>query len=362
MRQKRLNNPIELAPIERIDALSGLAAPLLEWYDQHARVLPWRSDPTPYHVWVSEIMLQQTRVETVKPYYHRFMAALPDVAALSMAGRNQLQKLWEGLGYYNRVYHLQQAAVQVMQEFGGQIPADYDALLSLPGIGEYTAGAIASIAYGIKVPAVDGNVLRILSRLLASDADIKQPKVKKAFTSAAAGMQPEDRPGDFNQALMDLGATVCLPNQPPNCSACPLSGGCRACELGTPSSFPVKSVQKPRSVCALSVFLITAEQAVLLHRRPEGGLLGGLWEFPNEPLLSPEEVKARFPCPVTALRRAKHLFTHVEWRMSGWWIRFEKKFSPPENCAWVDLTEIREHYALPGAFKAYTALLPKLLG
>ncbi|MDE7405193.1 MAG: DNA/RNA nuclease SfsA, partial [Lachnospiraceae bacterium] len=205
----------------RLSEMELAAEPLIRWYDEGRRILPWREDATPYHVWVSEIMLQQTRVEAVKPYYDRFMKALPDIAALAGAEEEELLKLWEGLGYYNRVRNLKKAAQIVMEKYDGRMPGEYEKLIELPGIGSYTAGAVSSIAYGRRVPAVDGNVLRVLSRLRGDDRDISKPQVRSEIEEELQLTMPKDRPGDFNQALMELGAMVCVPTGMPHCTKCP---------------------------------------------------------------------------------------------------------------------------------------------
>ena len=208
--------------------LYKIVEPLLAWYEKNRRKLPWRENVSAYRVWVSEIMLQQTRVEAVKPYFARFIDALPDVSDLADCEEEKLLKLWEGLGYYNRVRNMQKAAKTVMEEYGGQLPDDYEKLLSLKGIGSYTAGAIASIAYGIPVPAVDGNVLRIITRLTQDESDIMKQSVKKRVEQALLEVMPQKRAGVFNQALMELGATVCVPNGAPLCEACPWKEFCLA--------------------------------------------------------------------------------------------------------------------------------------
>ena len=224
--------------------MENIAPALLEWFYRNQRILPFRTDPSPYHVWLSEIMLQQTRVSAALPYYERFLAALPDIPALAACEEEKLHKLWEGLGYYSRVRNLQKAARIVCEEYGGELPADYDALRALPGIGDYTAGAIASISFGLAVPAVDGNVLRVFSRLYNDPGTITEPGVKKAFTARVMEHQPPEKAGDYNQALMELGALVCLPNGAPLCGQCPLAALCAARAAGTALELPRKAAPK----------------------------------------------------------------------------------------------------------------------
>ncbi|MBO5986043.1 MAG: A/G-specific adenine glycosylase, partial [Lachnospiraceae bacterium] len=268
--KEELNN----APIKRI------SKPLLVWYDRNKRVLPWREKPTPYGVWISEIMLQQTRVEAVKPYYERFMHALPDISALSRVDEEELLKLWEGLGYYNRARNLKKAAQKIMELYGGEMPAEYDALLALPGIGSYTGGAIASIAFGLGKPAVDGNVLRVLSRLRADVRNVSDEKVRRAVEAELEYSMPKDRPGDFNQALMEIGACVCMPNGAPHCEACPLAFECKAHANGSELAYPVKEAKKARTKEDKTVLLIRDAGRVALTKRPSKGLLAGMYEFP----------------------------------------------------------------------------------
>jgi A/G-specific adenine glycosylase len=345
--------------------LTKIAEPLLAWYDQKARVLPWRSFPTPYRVWVSEIMLQQTRVDTVLPYFERFLDTLPDIAALALAPEEVLLKLWEGLGYYSRARNLQRAARIVAARFGGELPSTRQQLTELPGIGDYTAGAIASIAFNLPEEAVDGNVLRVLSRLLASHADIVLPEVKQQFRTLVRGIIPQDRPGDFNQALMDLGATVCLPNGEPHCNSCPLSTQCVAYLKDIAESLPVKKVKKPRDIQRRTVFVLLHNGTALLVRRPSKGLLAGLWELPSAPGWL-EETEARDALRqlgatvhgMTKLEGAKHIFTHLEWHMKGWLAEVEA-FSPTVEHLWAASDALRETVTLPSAFSAYKKYLPK---
>lgn len=337
--------------------LRAVPARLLAWYDSCARVLPWREDPAPYRVWVSEIMLQQTRVEAVKPYYERFLSALPTVQALAEAPEEQLLKLWEGLGYYNRVRNLQKGARKVMEQYGGEVPADFEALRSLPGIGEYTAGAIASIAFGIPVPAVDGNVLRVYSRLLASPENMGDPKVKSRVEGEIREVIPRERAGDFNQSLMELGAMVCLPGGTPKCGECPLRELCLAHKQGLEESLPVKAQKKPRKVEERTVFLITCRGRLALVRRPETGLLAGMWELPGLTAKLSEdgalETLKEWGIEAVSLEQllpAKHIFTHVEWRMTAW--AAEAAESAP-GFTWISEEQRQKEYSLPSAFKAY---------
>lgn len=333
---------------------------LLRWYDTSARVLPWRQQPTPYRVWVSEIMLQQTRVNAVMPYYERFLEALPTVSALAEADEGLLLKLWEGLGYYNRVRNMQKAAQVVAGEYGGELPADYEKLLKLPGIGEYTAGAVASIAYGIRVPAVDGNVLRILSRWLLSRADVTQPAVKREFQRLVQGMLPQERVGDFNQALMELGATICLPNAEPLCASCPVAEICTARREGCATQLPVKTPKKPRREEKRTILLVVNQGKVLLVQRPGQGLLAGLWEYLNlEGHLSAGEAAQACGADVSQVRRlggAKHIFSHIEWKMRGYLVE-APACEPEQPHVWADREAFEGEYSVPSAFKQYTKLL-----
>lgn len=347
--------------------LKAITGPLLNWYGQNARVLPWRSDPKPYRVWVSEIMLQQTRVEAVKPYFARFMEQLPSVEALSAASDEQIMKLWEGLGYYSRVRNMRRAAQMIVECYGGELPADYQALLKLPGIGSYTAGAIASIAYHIPVPAVDGNVLRVIMRVLSCRENIDLPPVKRAVEQALLKIMPTDVPGDFNQALMELGATVCLPNGAPRCETCPLSALCRAREQKTIDSLPVRSEKKKRRVEDKTVFLLIRESPdgvlqAALRKRPQTGLLAGLWEFPHMEGLYDENELSKLlepwgvvPLNLMEKRTAKHIFTHIEWHMTGYILKVQS--TPFCPFVWADSTALLKDHAVPSAFSAFQGAL-----
>lgn len=347
------------------EIFSQIVHPLLDWYGRSARILPWRENPEPYRVWVSEVMLQQTRVEAVKPYFSRFLAELPTVAALAAAPEAQILKLWEGLGYYNRVRNLQKGARAVMERFSGVIPASYEELLTLPGVGSYTAGAIASIAFGVAVPAVDGNVLRVTARIGNSTDNVLDPKVKRAVEAALLAVMPKDRAGDFNQALMELGAVICVPNGAPHCKDCPLAGLCRAHRLGIAETLPIKAAKKARRVEDRTVFLLTCGGKLALRRRPEKGLLAGLWELPSAPghldETSAAALLGEWGVPAQALVRlpgARHIFTHLEWLMTAW--AGEAAQESPDF-VWADRDELAHDYTLPSAFKAYFAEIDRRL-
>ena len=346
-----------------VDSLDLIAEPLLAWYDAGRRILPWREEPTPYHVWLSEIMLQQTRVEAVKPYYDRFLRELPDIASLAAIEEERLLKLWEGLGYYNRARNLKKSAMQIVSEYEGEMPSDYDKLIKLSGIGSYTAGAISSIAFGQAVPAVDGNVLRILSRLRADGRDILDSKVKKAIEEELRGVIPKDRPGDFNQALMELGATVCVPNGTPRCEECPWIELCRARIEGSVSEYPIKSPKKPRTVEKKTVLIIQYGQRIALQKRPDRGLLAGMYEFPTlEGRRTKEQVLANLkesgvvPLRIRKLEDTKHIFTHKEWHMTGYLIRVDDLAGMGEY-VFVEPAKMRNEYPIPSAFAAYMDLI-----
>ncbi|HOP09866.1 MAG TPA: A/G-specific adenine glycosylase [Oscillospiraceae bacterium] len=341
----------------QFNSLGGIVKPLLDWYGQNARILPWRENTDPYRVWVSEIMLQQTRVETVIPYYNRFITALPDIKALAEANEQILLKLWEGLGYYSRVRNLQKAAQKIMTEFNGQFPDEFNDILSLPGIGTYTAGAISSICFEKPVPAVDGNVLRVLSRLLGSEADIALPEVKAEFTELLRQIYPKNHCGDFTQSLMELGAIICLPNGMPNCMLCPLAALCEANRSGRQAELPIKSKKTPRKKEQMTVFLLLCGDKIALQKRPQGVLLGGLWEFPNAPgHLTAEQAKgilAQWKIAAASISegpRKKHIFTHIEWEMTSYLVSCE---TTPEIFTWVTREQLTKDLALPSAFQGY---------
>lgn len=339
---------------------------LLDWYAAHRRPFPWREEATPYRIWVSEIMLQQTRIEAALPYFERFMAALPDIPALAEVSEERLMKLWEGLGYYSRARNLQKAARAVMERFGGELPADYEQLLTLPGIGDYTAGAIASMAFGLPVPAVDGNVLRVAARLLNDSGDIMSIPVKKRLKEVITAMMPSDKPGDFNQALMELGETVCLPNTIPLCNECPFKEHCQGLSQGHPELLPVRAAKKERRCEQRTVFVILSEGRVLLHRRENKGLLAGLWELPGaESWLTKDQVIIEAThfgvqeiIKIKELKRGRHIFSHVEWQMKGFKLEVPA-FEALPGFRWANARELRDEFALPSAFRPFSEYLPK---
>ena len=336
--------------------LQQLPSLLLPWFAQHRRELPWRRDKEPYHVWLSEIMLQQTRVEAVRGYYERFLERLPTVGALAQAEENELLKLWEGLGYYSRVRNLQKAAQCIVDEYGGVFPRTYDQIRALPGIGPYTAGAICSICFELPTPAVDGNVLRVLSRYLADDAPVTDERVKRETARRLAEVYPRGHCGDFTQALMELGATVCLPNGAPLCESCPLRELCRAHLVGTETKYPVKAAKKPRRVEERTVFILRCGEKLAVCKRPASGLLAGLWQLPDVPgtldlkdALSQAEAWGIKPRNVEKVVRRQHIFTHVQWELTGYYLECgaEARFT------WVTPSELKERIGLPTAYRQF---------
>jgi len=341
------------------EILALLPERLLPWFSDCARELPWRRDREPYHVWVSEIMLQQTRVEAVKTYYERFLAELPDIPSLAAAAPERLTKLWEGLGYYSRVRSLQTAAQQIMELHGGMFPKAYEEIRGLKGIGDYTAGAIASICFGAPTPAVDGNVLRVFSRLTGDVRSISEERTKRDVRSSLAQIYPAGHCGEFTQALMELGATVCLPNGTPLCRQCPMADVCRSRDGGW-KHLPVKAEKKPRRVEKMTVFLLRCDGYTAVRKRTEAGLLAGMWEFPNVPgNLEPEAAIAQAeawgvkPRELEKELRRKHIFTHVEWDMRCYCLCCG---TMPQQFVWTDAAALRNELALPTAFRMFRDL------
>ena len=341
-----------------MEILEKLPGVLLPWYDQSHRELPWRQTQDPYRIWISEIMLQQTRVEAVKGYYARFLETCPDVATLANTPDEVLHKLWEGLGYYSRVRNLKKAAMVIMQEYGGVFPVTQEQILKLPGIGDYTAGAICSIAYQLPTPAVDGNVLRVVSRLTADDTPIDDLKYKRQVRDRLAQIYPE-RAGDFTQSLMELGATICGPNRKPDCEACPCNAFCKAHQTGKAESLPVKTAKKPRRTEEKTVFILRCAERYALHKRPDTGLLAGLWQFPNCSgrgdvawMLAQVEQMGLKPKEITKTVERKHIFTHITWETCGVYVEVAEE---NEAFTWLTLEQIQTLAALPTAFRQFLA-------
>ena len=334
----------------------AIVRPLLAWYEENKRDLPWRRTRDPYKIWLSEIMLQQTRVEAVIPYYERFLAACPTVQDLAAADEQTYLKLWEGLGYYSRVRNLKKAARIIMDVHGGIFPKTYAEVLALPGIGAYTAGAICSIAYDLPTPAVDGNVLRVLSRLLNDPAPIDLPVTKARITDALTAVYPEEA-GAFTQALMELGATLCGPNRQPDCENCPCREFCLGCQKGTAPALPVKSPKKEKRQEDRTVFVLSCGDSYALEKRPAKGLLAGLWQFPNisgHPDLEEalEQLRGMGLQPKELYREVyrKHIFTHIIWNMKGIYLEVSDTGG---GFRWFTKDEINTQAALPTAFRLF---------
>ena len=339
-----------------MEKLQKLPEALLPWYKENKRDLPWRLTKEPYHVWVSEIMLQQTRVEAVKGYYTRFLTALPTIEDLSNCDDDALHKLWEGLGYYSRVRNLKKAARVVMEEYGGAFPGEYEKILALPGIGEYTAGAISSICFDLPTPAVDGNVLRVISRILNDDTPIDLPAQKKKVQKLLAEIYPKEA-GNFTQALMELGATLCGPNKAPDCECCPCKAFCQGFCLGTAKQLPVKLPKKGRKEEDRTVLILSYDGQYALEKRPGKGLLAGLWQFPNVPgtlnveaaLQKVEEMGLK-PRDILRQVEKKHIFTHIQWNMRGIYMEVANRLG---GLNWFTKEQINSQAALPTAFRQF---------
>ncbi len=362
-------NNIEVKQLSETERLDQSVQPLLEWFEVSARTMPWRSNPEPYWVWVSEIMLQQTRVEAVRAYFDRFIAALPNIESLANIEDEKLMKLWEGLGYYSRARNLKKAAIVCVEQYHGELPRTYEALLKLPGIGSYTAGAIASIAYEQEVPAVDGNVLRVISRLLAWEEDITKQSVKRKMEAALLELMKRVHPNPrtFTAALMELGALVCIPNGAPCCMECPWKSICLARIQKKVERIPVKKKKIVRKIEERTVFLIQDGDLTAIKKRPSTGLLAGLYELPNiEGFYSEQEVKRiweeklKLPLTVERLKDGKHIFSHIEWHMQAYRVIIPKILEQNKllreqegEVFFVTQEELNTNYALPNAFKTW---------
>lgn len=328
----------------------------MPWYAEHKRQLPWRQDKEPYHVWVSEIMLQQTRVEAVKGYYARFLAALPTINALAGCDDDVLYKLWEGLGYYSRVRNMKKAAGVIQEAHGGVFPEEYEKIRALPGIGDYTAGAICSICFDKPTPAVDGNVLRVIARLTDDAAPIDLPAYKTGVRQRLAHVYPKAA-GEFTQALMELGATVCVPNRKPDCDSCPCRSFCRGYQRGTAEALPVKLPKKQRRIEEKTVLILSCQGSYALQKRQGKGLLAGMWQFPDIPgglevqqILAAVEAMGLAPKEVYRSVRRKHIFTHVQWNMEGIYLEVTE---PGGDFSWMTAGQINEQVALPTAYRLF---------
>lgn len=388
-------------PTPRTIEASYFQSKLLEWYHKNKRSMPWRDDPTPYHVWISEIMLQQTRVDAVRSYYLRFIKRLPDIQSLADVDDDELHKLWEGLGYYNRAKNLKKTAQLLVREYNGELPSTFEELLKLHGIGPYTAGAIASIAFKQPVPAVDGNVMRVISRLTGDDRDIMQQSTRKAMEEVVRNLIPTDEVHHFNQALMELGALVCIPNGSPKCTDCPVNNICYAYKTGAQNTLPVKKEKKKRLIQHRSILVFVNEKnEFLIQKREETGLLSGLWEFVSvegevctrdlEFLLNRKGLSFS---SITKIEDAKHIFSHIEWRMHGYLI--QTSYTKPvtssadvvypckidlsaeglvireseesllsdlsfrQEQVWCNFDTMKKTYGIPTAFKAYLTSIEK---
>ena len=332
--------------------LSPLPPLLLPWFSENARSMPWRETKDPYCIWISEIMLQQTRVEAVRAYYLRFTQTLPTIQALAEVEDHTLLKLWEGLGYYNRAKNLKKAAQIIVKDLGGNFPNTYDTIISLPGIGPYTAGAVSSIAFSLPHPAVDGNVLRVCSRFLADNSCIDDPKVKEKVSADISALFSQNiHPGTFNQALMELGATVCIPVGKPHCDICPLQNHCKAKAEGSQLQFPVRKEKKPRKIEKKTVFVLQVEEEIALYQTEDSGLLGGLWALPSvsgtlkeSPAISLLTDWGVDPVALNKSREEKHIFTHIQWEMTVYYISCKTK-SP--RFTWG----LADNYPLPSAYR-----------
>ncbi|GAA0202797.1 A/G-specific adenine glycosylase [Selenomonas dianae] len=366
---------MKILPWEGSSVFPALCAALLTWRTSapDTRDLPWRDEPTPYHVWISEIMLQQTRAAVVRGYYLRFLDALPSVRALAAVDDDALMKLWQGLGYYSRARNLKRAAEVIVREHEGQLPKDFDALLALPGIGRYTASAISSFAYGEPRPAVDGNFLRVAARITANAIDIAKDTSKRALESALATSYPSGREaGLLNEAFMDLGATICLPNGAPLCHTCPVAQLCLAHDRGTEQNYPVKTALKARRKEKRTVLLLSCGEKIAIRKRPARGLLAGLWEYPNiDKKLNKRAVREHLEekgfhiLDIAPLPSARHIFSHIEWDLTGWAVTVADTNEPPLMAAedndaapsallWVRRAELADTYSIPTAFGYFT--------
>ncbi len=336
--------------------MKEIVEPLLDWYQKNKRSLAWRKDKNPYHIWVSEIMLQQTRVEAVKKYYQRFMETLPNLENLAYVEEDELLKLWEGLGYYSRARNLKKAAIEIMENYGGEFPETYEELLHLQGIGPYTAGAISSIAFNQKTPAIDGNVIRVMLRLKNSRRSPDDALLKKELFKELSEIMP-NQAGDFNQALMDLGATICIPNTYPNCEICPLKQYCRAYADHNALNIPVAKKKITKKKEQYTIIILKNKEHIAIRKRATDGLLANLYEFYTvSGKMSLPKLKKFLTeqgilyTKVKQLGEAKHIFTHKIWHMYGYLVETERQI---QGFEWVEIKDIFQKYSIPTAFSKY---------
>ena len=344
--------------------MKKIVIPLLEWYQENKRDLPWRMEKDPYYVWISEVMLQQTRIETVIPYFKRFIGELPTVHDLAIVDDDKLLKYWEGLGYYNREKKKKKAAIKIVSQYNGEFPQTFEDICSLPGIGEYTASAIASICFSLKEVTIDGNVLRVYERLTNSYDNIDEMAIRKKVRLELMNIIPSN-PGDFNQALMELGEVICLPLGIPKCDICPLNNFCKAREEHTFLNIPVRSPKKIKKNQKMTVLLLICNSKVAIHKRDDRGVLKNLWEFPNISGMYHEEeilqylVDCSFDIDsITSSVSYNHIFTHLKWQMSSYIIHVKDEIS---DYVWVDMDALLHIYALPSAFHPFVKEVEKEL-
>lgn len=340
--------------MKEIELVKKMRKPVIEWYQTNKRELPWRKEKNPYHIWLSEIMLQQTRIEAVKQYYERFLAKLPTIEELAGVEEEELLKLWEGLGYYNRARNLKKAAQVIQEKYDGQMPKRYEELIELPGIGEYTAGAISSIAFDEPVPAVDGNVLRVVSRVIGSKKNVLDSKTKKEFTQELKEFMPKKHAGDFNEGLMELGEVVCIPNGEPLCEKCPLQEICVAKNENLTTEIPVRNQKIKRRKEEKTVFLLEFEDKIAIRKRENISLLANMYEFPNidkkinkrecESVLKNWCLTGKY---IEKIGTHHHIFSHIEWDMIGYKIQVD---TINKEFIWLKKEEILKKYPIPGAF------------
>ncbi len=340
--------------MEKIKLIKKMRKPIIQWYQANKRELPWRETKNPYHIWLSEIMLQQTKIEAVRQYYKRFLKQIPNIEQLAQVEEEKLLKLWEGLGYYNRAKNLKKAAQIIKQQYKGKMPKTYQELLKLPGIGEYTAGAISSIAYNEPVPAVDGNVLRVISRLIGSTKDVLDSKNKKEITQTLKENMPKKQAGDFNEGLMELGELICIPNGKPLCQKCPIQDICIAKKEKVTDQIPVRNKKVKRKKEQKTVFLLEYENKIAIRKRKKTGLLANMYEFPNiDQIIEKEEIQNILQNWFLTAKQIKwigthrHIFSHIEWEMIGYLLQVDKI---NKEFIWVEKEEILKKYPIPGAF------------